>query len=43
MKILYITRSEKRVREFKEIIKKHKDVIVTIDSLFEKAAAINNR
>ena len=35
MKILYITRSEKRVREFKEIIKKHKDAIVTIDSLFD--------
>ena len=35
MKILYITRSEKRVREFKEIIKKHKDAIITIDSLFD--------
>ena len=35
MKILYITKSEKRVREFKDIIKKHKDAIVTIDSLFD--------
>lgn len=35
MKILYITKSEKRVREFKEILKKHKDTIVTIDSLFD--------
>ncbi len=35
MKILYITKSEKRVREFKEILKKHKDSIVTIDSLFD--------
>lgn len=35
MKILYITKSEKRVREFKDIIKKHSDAIVTIDSLFD--------
>ena len=35
MKILYITKSEKRVREFKDILKKHKDAIVTIDSLFD--------
>lgn len=35
MKILYITKSEKKVREFKEILKKHIDAIVTIDSLFD--------
>lgn len=35
MKILYITRSEKKVREFKEILKKHIDSVVTIDSLFD--------
>lgn len=35
MKILYITKSEKRVREFKDILKKNKDAIVTIDSLFD--------
>lgn len=35
MKILYITKSEKKVKEFKEIIKKHVDAIVTIDSLFD--------
>jgi len=35
MKILYITKSEKRVKEFKEIIKKQKDAIITIDSLFD--------
>ena len=35
MKILYITKSEKRVKEFKEIFKKHNDSVVTIDSLFD--------
>lgn len=35
MKILYITRSEKRVKEFKEILRKHNDSIITIDSLFD--------
>ena len=35
MKILYITKNEKKVREFKDVIKKHKDAIVTIDSLFD--------
>ena len=35
MKILYITRSEKRVREFKDILKKHVDSVITIDSLFD--------
>ena len=35
MKILYITKSEKRVKEFKEILKKHTDSILTIDSLFD--------
>lgn len=35
MKILYITKSQKKVREFKEVLKKHTDVIVTIDSLFD--------
>ena len=35
MKILYITKSEKRVKEFKEILKKHIDSVVTIDSLFD--------
>lgn len=35
MKILYITKSEKKVREFKDVLKKHSDAIVTIDSLFD--------
>ncbi len=35
MKLLYITRSEKRVREFKDILKKHVDSVITIDSLFD--------
>ena len=35
MKILYITKSEKRVKEFKEILKQHNDTVVTIDSLFD--------
>ena len=35
MKILYITKSEKKVREFKEILKKHVDSIVNVDSLFD--------
>ena len=35
MKILYITKSEKRVKEFKELLKKHNDSVITIDSLFD--------
>ena len=35
MKILYITKSEKKVREFKDVLKKHVDAIVNIDSLFD--------
>ena len=35
MKILYITKSEKRVKEFKDILKKHTDSVLTIDSLFD--------
>ena len=35
MKILYVTKSEKKVREFKEILKKHVDAIVNVDSLFD--------
>lgn len=35
MKLLYITRSERKVREFKEVLKKHIDSVVTIDSLFD--------
>ena len=35
MKILYITKNEKRVKEFKEILKKHNDSVLTIDSLFD--------
>ena len=35
MKILYITKSEKKVKEFKEILKKHIDSVVTVDSLFD--------
>ncbi|MBR3891503.1 MAG: hypothetical protein IKJ30_05500 [Bacilli bacterium] len=35
MKILYITKNEKRVKEFKETLKKHSDSVLTIDSLFD--------
>lgn len=35
MKILYVTKSEKKVREFKEVLKKHVDAIVNVDSLFD--------
>lgn len=35
MKILYITKSEKKVREFKDILKRHVDSVITIDSLFD--------
>ena len=35
MKILYVTKSEKKVKEFKEVVKKHVDTIVNVDSLFD--------
>ena len=35
MKILYVTKSEKKVREFKDVLKKHVDAIVNVDSLFD--------
>ena len=35
MKILYITKNEKRVKEFKEILKKNNDCVLTVDSLFD--------
>jgi non-canonical purine NTP pyrophosphatase (RdgB/HAM1 family) len=35
MKILYITKSEKKVKEFKDVLKKYSDSIVTVDSLFD--------
>ena len=35
MKILYVTKSEKKVREFKEILKRYVDAIVNVDSLFD--------
>ena len=35
MKILYITKNEKRVKEFKEILKRNTDSVLTIDSLFD--------
>lgn len=35
MKILYITKSERKVREFREVCKKRLDALVTIDSLFD--------
>ena len=35
MKILYVTKNEKRVREFKEVVKKQVDAIVNVDSLFD--------
>ena len=34
MKLLYVTSSEKRVKQLKEVLKKHIDV-TTVDSLFD--------
>ena len=40
MKLLYVTNSEKKVKELKEIFKKHVDVM-TIDSLFDLEYDVN--
>ena len=40
MKLLYVTNSEKKVKELKEILKKHVEVI-TVDSLFDLEYDVN--